>query len=97
MLLRWVSPPFGSGLRGCEVRSLVGPRSGQGLSEAVPEPGHGSMCSKQGIAAWRERCVACRGRAKGAGAFPRRVREFPAPSSVWGRVAVLQQGMVCKC
>ena len=37
------------------------------------------------------------GRAKGAGAFPCRVREFSAPSSAQGRVVVLQQGMVCKC
>ena len=90
-------PSFGSGLQGFEVGWLVGPWSGQGLSEAVPEPEHGGICSKQGIAILRERCVACRGRAKGAGAFPRRVREFPVPSSVRGRVAVLQQGMVCKC
>ena len=42
-------PSLGSGLQGIEVRSLVGPWSGQGLSEALPEPGHGGICSKQAL------------------------------------------------
>ena len=62
-------PSFGSGLQGFEVGWLVGPWSGQGLSEAVPEPEHGGICSKQGIAILRERCVACRGGPKARAPF----------------------------